>query len=97
MPVGTVCVTGSPHTTLFKGKVVSKKMHKTITVLFERTFIDSKVKKIVTKRKKFHVHDPLEQAKIGDEVSFYEGPHISKIKYMHLYSIIKNNNLKEVI
>ena len=75
---------------LLKGKVISKNMSKTSTVLFERAFMDKKVKKIVIKKKKFHVHDPLESAQVGDEVFFYEGPHISKIKYMHLYAIAQN-------
>jgi small subunit ribosomal protein S17 len=75
---------------LFRGKVISKKMSKTATVLFERTFVDKTVKKIVMKRKKFHVHDPFDQAAIGDEITFYDGPHISKIKYMHLAEVIKS-------
>lgn len=75
---------------LFRGKVISKKMSKTATVLFERTFIDKKVKKIVTKRQKFHVHDPHGQADVGDEIIFYDGPHVSKIKYMHLAEVIKS-------
>jgi small subunit ribosomal protein S17 len=75
---------------LFRGKVISKKMSKTATVLFERTFIDKTVKKIVMKRKKFHVHDPHDQTSVGDEITFYDGQHISKIKYMHLAEVIKS-------
>lgn len=83
----------------FQGEVISKKMEKTATVLVKRVFLDKKVKKIVTSTKKFHVHDPLNATKIGDFISFYEGPHISKIKYMYLSQILKVGNfeLEEVV
>lgn len=82
---------------LFKGRVISKNMSKTATVLLERVFLDKKVKKIVTKKRKFHVHDPLDVTKIGDDLEFYEGPHISKIKYMYLHRVIKNSPFQEIV
>jgi len=72
----------------FKGIVVSKKMLLTATVVIERVFKDLKVNKIVRKKTKFHVHDPLNITKVGDEILFYEGRHISKIKYMYFDSVV---------
>jgi small subunit ribosomal protein S17 len=83
---------------LFKGVVVSKKMLLTATVVIERVFKDLKVNKIVRKKTKFHVHDPLNVTNVGDEIFFYEGKHISKIKYMYFDSIVTSNSLnKELV
>lgn len=82
----------------FKGIVISKKMLSTATVVIERVFKDLRVNKIVRKKTKFHVHDPLNITKIGDEILFFEGKHISKIKYMYFHSIIDKNVLhKELV
>ncbi len=77
----------------FKGIVISKKMLSTATVVIERIFKDLRVNKIVKKKTKFHVHDPLNTTKIGDEILFYEGKHISKIKYMYFHSIVNSQLL----
>lgn len=87
---------GKKH--FFKGIVTSKKMLSTATVVIERVFKDLRVNKIVRKKTKFHVHDPLNITKIGDEILFYEGKHISKIKYMYFHSIINSSLLhKELV
>lgn len=78
----------------FKGVVISKKMQQTATVIVNRVFKDNKVNKIVKKKTKFHVHDPLNQANIGDEILFYEGRHISKIKYMYFHQKVNISNCK---
>lgn len=75
---------------LLMGRVVSKKMQKTATVLVERTYEHPDVHKVVTTNKKFHVHDPLEAAKVGDVIEFFEGRHISKSKYMHFHAVVEN-------
>jgi small subunit ribosomal protein S17 len=82
----------------FKGIVISKKMLLTATVVIERVFKDNRVNKIVRKKTKFHVHDPLNITNIGDEVLFYEGRHISKIKYMHIHSILnQSKSTREIV
>lgn len=74
---------------LFRGKVIGKKMAKTATVLVERVIRHPVVKKVIRRKTKFHVHDPLNQTSIGDDILFFEGPHISKIKYMYFYEKIE--------
>jgi small subunit ribosomal protein S17 len=82
----------------FKGIVISKKMLSTATVEIQRVFKDLKVNKIVRRKTKFHVHDPLNITKVGDEILFFEGKHISKIKYMYFHSIVNKAELnKELV
>jgi small subunit ribosomal protein S17 len=80
---------------LFTGKVISKKMSKTATVVVETTFKDPRVHKIIKKKKKFHVHDPLEVTKLGDQILFFEGKHISKIKYMYFYAVAHSDSTQK--
>lgn len=72
----------------FVGQVVSDKMDKTIVVKTVRTMRHPQMGKTLRKFKKYSVHDELEQAKIGDQVEFYEGAPKSKTKYMYLARII---------
>lgn len=81
---------------LFCGRVIRKKMEKTVTVVVERVFRHLVLQKVIRKQTKFHVHDPLNQASIGDEILFYEGPHISKIKYMYFYDKINIEKQKSI-
>jgi small subunit ribosomal protein S17 len=73
---------------LWNGTVVSDKMDKTVVVAHERTYRHKKFQKIVRSIKKYKVHDPKEEAKIGDRVEFYEGAPQSKTKYMYLHRIV---------
>ncbi|MBP7854825.1 30S ribosomal protein S17 [Candidatus Babeliales bacterium] len=73
---------------IFIGFVVSDKMDKTVVVEHERTYSHEKFHKIVKSVKRYKVHDPKEQAKIGDRVEFYEGAPQSKTKYMYLHRVI---------
>ena len=73
----------------FKGIVVSNKMEKTIVVKVERTKMHPKYKKIYKVHKKYKVHDPKNQAKIGDKVVFEECRPISKDKKWKLLTIEK--------
>jgi small subunit ribosomal protein S17 len=75
---------------VFVGKVISDKMQKTITVLVERWKVHPKYKKRIKVRKKYHVHDPKEEAKVGDIVMIQESRPISKTKKWILVKIIKN-------
>lgn len=65
---------------ILKGKVVSDKMDKTITVVVERVKTNSKYQKKYTVSTKFKVHDEKNQYKIGDVVEFVACRPISKDK-----------------
>lgn len=73
---------------MYVGEVVSDKMDKTIVVKTIRTMKHPRMGKTLRRFKKYSVHDELEQAKIGDQVEFYEGAPKSKTKYMYLARII---------
>jgi len=77
---------------LYVGEVVSGKMDKTIVVNTKRTFTHPQFHKIVTKNKKYKVHDEKEEANVGDLVEFYEGRPVSKTKYMYLSRIVKRHS-----
>ncbi len=77
---------------LYTGKVVSNKMEKTIVVNTKRTYMHPRFHKIISRNKKYKVHDEQEVAKIGDVVEFYEGPKLSKSKYMRLARVIKSHS-----
>jgi len=64
---------------IFKGKIVSMKMAKTITVEVERLLAHPKYKKRFKRSRKYHIHSEKEH-KIGDTVQFVETPPISKLK-----------------
>lgn len=63
-----------------QGVVVSDKMDKTVVVRVTRRERDPLYGKTVTKSKKFHVHDELNQCKEGDVVRITETRPISKLK-----------------
>jgi small subunit ribosomal protein S17 len=73
---------------LYRGKVISDKMDKTVVVEFERTYKHPDTKKIMKTAKKYKVHDEKQLAKVGDVVEFYEGRPVSKTKYMYLSHVI---------
>ena len=62
------------------GKVVSDKNDKTIVVVVKRRFAHPFFKKVITKSKKYHVHDEGNKFKIGDEVKIRESKPFSKKK-----------------
>ncbi len=74
---------------LYTGEVVSDKMDKTIVVNTKRTFTHPRFHKIMSKSKKYKVHDEKQEAKVGDIVEFYEDRPMSKTKYMYLARVIK--------
>ncbi len=74
---------------LFKGKVVSDKMDKTVVALFEQTYVHPKLQKVLRRTKKYKVHDEHNEAKIGDVIEFYQVRPLSKTKYMCLSQVIK--------
>lgn len=73
------------------GEVVSDRMNKTIVVKTIRTIQDPKFRKILRKIKKYLVHDEQQLAKAGDLVEIYEGRPKSKLKYMYLSKVVRQN------
>jgi small subunit ribosomal protein S17 len=71
------------------GEVVSAKMAKTIVVQVTRRVPHPLYKRIVTKRKKFYVHDETSQAKVGDVVRIIESRPISKLKRWKLEQVVR--------
>jgi small subunit ribosomal protein S17 len=65
---------------VLKGKVVSDKMDKTITVLVERRYMHSLYKKFIKRSDKFAAHDENNQYKVGNLVAIEECKPISKRK-----------------
>ena len=62
------------------GRVVSEKMAKTVTVLVERQVMHPTIGKVVTRTKKYHAHDEVGQAHLGDKVLIEECRPLSKTK-----------------
>lgn len=71
-----------------EGIVVSKKMEKTAVVVVERVVSHPLYKKVITKYKRYHVHDPENQSKLGDKVLISESRPLSTRKRFRLVKII---------
>jgi len=71
------------------GQVVSAKMQKTIVVEVSRRVPHPLYKRIVTKRKKFYVHDEESRAKTGDVVRIIECRPLSHLKRWRLGEIVR--------
>jgi small subunit ribosomal protein S17 len=72
-----------------QGIVVSDKGEKTIVVQVERTTRHALYHKIIRKRKKYHVHDEANQAKVGDKVEIMGTRPLSKLKRWRLVQILE--------
>ncbi|SNX61415.1 small subunit ribosomal protein S17 [Nitrosomonas ureae] len=62
------------------GKVISDKMDKTVTVLVERRLMHPLYGKFITRSKKYHAHDEVNQYSVGDIVLLEECRPLSKTK-----------------
>ncbi len=71
------------------GKVVSNSCDKTITVLVETHKKDSKYGKRVKYSKKYAVHDPKNEAVVGDTVRIRETRPLSKTKRYCLVEVVE--------
>jgi small subunit ribosomal protein S17 len=71
------------------GTVVSDKMDKTVVVVIESHYKHPLYKKILKKTKKFKVHDPEGNSKLGDVVKISETRPISKTKRWRLVEVIR--------
>ena len=65
---------------VLKGKVVSSKSNKTIVVAVVRKFQHPFFGKVISRTKKYHVHDEKNKFKEGDTVEIAECAPISKKK-----------------
>jgi len=70
-----------------KGRVVSNKMDKTITVLVERQIKHPLYGKYIKRSNKIHAHDPENVCQEGDLVTIQETRPISKSKAWKLSSV----------
>ena len=73
---------------ILTGIVVSDKPNKTITVLVERKYQHSVLKKVLKVRKKYNAHDENNKFKNGDKVSIIESKPFSKNKK---FQVMENN------
>lgn len=71
------------------GTVVSNKMNQTIVVRVERKTRHPLYGKVIRKAKKYHAHDPQNEAREGDRVRILESRPISKTKKWVLKEIIE--------
>ena len=62
------------------GIVVSDKPNKTVTVLVERKYQHTVLRKVVKVKKKYNAHDENNKFKNGDKVSIIESKPFSKNK-----------------
>ncbi len=74
---------------VFRGKVVSDKMDKTIVVVVDTYKNDPLYDKRFKVSKKFHVHDEQNECKIGDTVAFAETRPLSRTKSFRLIKVLE--------
>jgi len=73
------------------GRVISNKMHKTITVQVDRRIRHPLYGKIVTRRSKLHAHDESNECKQGDLVLIEECRPLSKTKTWRLVKVLERS------
>ena len=74
---------------VYRGRVVSDKMDKTITVIVETHKNHPLYGKRVKYSKKFKAHDELNEAKLGDVVEIMETRPLSATKRFRLVKIVE--------
>ncbi|MDO7975639.1 30S ribosomal protein S17 [Oceanotoga teriensis] len=73
------------------GKVVSDKMDKTIVVKVDDLVKHPVYKKTIKRSKKYHAHDEVNEASIGDIVEIEECRPISKTVKFNLIRVVKKD------
>ena len=71
------------------GRVVSDKMHKTVTVLVERRVKHPLYGKVVTRSRKYHAHDENNEYKQGDLVEIEACRKLAKTKAWRVKRLIE--------
>ena len=77
---------------ILSGTVISSNASKTIVVKVVRRVKHKLYKKIISRSKKYHVHDEKNHYKPGDLVSIIESRPISKLKSWTTLETTKENN-----
>lgn len=72
-----------------QGVVVSDVQDKTIVVRVQRTTTHPLYKKTLRVSKKYHVHDEVNDAKVGDTVRIIETRPLSKLKRWRLEEVVE--------
>ena len=75
------------------GQVISTNMQKTVVVKVTTKFLDPTYKKVLSKNKKYLVHDNNEVLNVGDKILIQECRPISKKKSWILVSIISKSSI----
>jgi small subunit ribosomal protein S17 len=76
------------------GRVISNKMHKSATVLIERTVKHPLYGKFVRRSTKLHIHDENNTCGMGDKVMIEECRPISKTKAWRLVKVVEQGVAK---
>lgn len=71
------------------GKVISAKMQKTITVVWQRSERDARYGKFMRRNTKLHAHDEKNEAKVGDVVEIMATRPLSKTKNWRLVRVVR--------
>jgi small subunit ribosomal protein S17 len=79
------------------GEVVSDKMDKTIVVQVARRVQHPRYKKVITRYKKFYVHDEKSEAGVGDRVRIVESRPLSKLKRWTLVQVVEKSRQVEKV
>ncbi|MDA1331034.1 MAG: 30S ribosomal protein S17 [Proteobacteria bacterium] len=74
-----------------KGRVVSDKMDKTVTVLVERQVKHPLYGKLMKQSSKYHAHDEPNECQIGDTVLIEEGVPRSKTKSWTVAQVLEKS------
>lgn len=87
--MATTQTTGKVNRKERRGVVVSDAMDKTITVRIDSRKAHRKYGKMVSRSRKFKVHDAENEARVGDEVRIIETRPLSKTKRWRLAEILE--------
>jgi small subunit ribosomal protein S17 len=73
------------------GRVIAAAADKTVVVAVERKVKHPLYGKFMRRRKKLHVHDEKNEARVGDQVRIVETRPYSKLKRWRLLEVIGRN------
>ena len=73
------------------GRIVSDKMDKTVTVLVERRVTHPLMGKVITRSKKYHAHDEMNEFHEGDLVQIAETRPLSKTKAWRVARLLEKS------
>lgn len=73
------------------GRVISDRMEKTLVVQVDRRYRHPRLKKVITKSKKFYAHDEEGTASEGDLVLIRQSRPLSKLKRWTLVKVMETS------